>query len=60
MSRRRQQRILCTVRYVETFLGEDPLDVPWSGWVTWPSSGGSGARRVKRYAERRQTMCDHA
>lgn len=52
---------MCTVRYVGLFLGEDPLDVPWS--VVEHLAGQLGiedASCVKRYTERRQTVYDHA
>ncbi|GAB3002398.1 Tn3-like element Tn3 family transposase [Streptomyces pseudoechinosporeus] len=52
---------MCTVRYVGLFLGEDPLDVPWP--VVEHLAGQLGiedASCVKRYADRRQTVYDHA
>nr|WP_254650952.1 DUF4158 domain-containing protein [Streptomyces sp. GbtcB7] len=52
---------MCTVRYVGLFLGEDPLDVPWSVVEHLAEQLGiKDAVCVKRYTERRQTVYDHA
>ncbi|MFI8930472.1 Tn3 family transposase [Streptomyces sp. NPDC053474] len=52
---------MCTVRYVGLFLGEDPLDVPWTVVEHLAEQLGiEGASCVKRYADRRQTVYDHA
>lgn len=52
---------MCTVRYVGLFLGEDPLDVPWSVVENLAEQLGiEDASCVKRYTERRQTVYDHA
>ncbi len=51
---------MCTVRYVGLFL-EDPLDVPWPVIEHLAAQLGiEDASVVKRYTERRQTLCDHA
>lgn len=52
---------ICTVRYIGTFLGDDPLAVPWevvdylAGQLDIEDSS-----CVKRYAERRMTPYNHA
>nr|WP_229885650.1 DUF4158 domain-containing protein [Streptomyces tanashiensis] len=52
---------MCTVRYVGLFLGEDPLDVPWSVVEHLAEQLGiEDASCVKRYTDRRQTVYDHA
>ncbi|UFQ99888.1 DUF4158 domain-containing protein [Streptomyces sp. Go40/10] len=52
---------ICTVRYIGTFLGDDPLAVPWE--VVDYLAGQLGiedASCVKSYAERRMTPYNHA
>jgi hypothetical protein len=52
---------ICTVRYIGTFLGDDPLAVPWE--VVEYLAGQLGiedASCVKRYPERRMTPYNHA
>jgi TnpA family transposase len=51
---------MCTVRYIGLFL-EDPLDVPWPVVEHLAAQLGiEDPSCVKRYAERRQTLYDHA
>ncbi|MFC8277113.1 Tn3 family transposase [Streptomyces sp. NPDC057271] len=51
---------MCTVRYIGLFL-EDPLAVPWSVVEHLAAQLGiEDPSCVKRYAERRQTLYDHA
>nr|WP_206279961.1 DUF4158 domain-containing protein [Streptomyces luteoverticillatus] len=52
---------ICTVRYVGRFLGEDPLAVPWETVEYLAGQLGiADASCVKRYAERRSTVYEHA
>ncbi len=52
---------ICTVRYVGRFLGEDPLAVPWEAVEYLAEQLGIlDASCVKRYAERRSTVYEHA
>ncbi|GAA0951873.1 hypothetical protein GCM10009576_074080 [Streptomyces rhizosphaericus] len=52
---------ICTVRYVGRFLGEDPLAVPWEAAEYLAGQLGiADASCVKRYAERRSTVYEHA
>jgi hypothetical protein len=52
---------ICTVRYIGTFLGDDPLAVPWEV-VDYLAKqlGIEDSSCVKRYAERRMTPYNHA
>ncbi|MFD8563544.1 DUF4158 domain-containing protein [Streptosporangium canum] len=52
---------ICTVRYAGRFLGEDPLAVPWEAVENLAGQLGiADASCVKRYAERRSTVYEHA
>lgn len=52
---------MCTVRYVGLFLGEDLLEVPWPVVEHLAEQLGiEDASCVKRYADRRQTVYEHA
>ncbi|GAA2556394.1 hypothetical protein GCM10010398_50380 [Streptomyces fimbriatus] len=37
---------ICTVRYIGTFLGDDPSRCRGRSWTTWPGSSASRTRRV--------------